>query len=286
MMNHTTIRLVMFAVAVCVCATSGEAKSAEQWAGDAGPSAQEQAQTHEPSADVSPPAAAISAPDGQSQEWRRELSLYGWFSGISSTVTARGEETTTEVEFKDILKAIDFASFGHFEVQRGNWGLFSELDFVKLSTASEVRLPDRFLRVDTAVTLRQTMVELGGIRSFDGERVGLDVLAGARYVRFDIDSRLGPRDSSTTKDWVDPLIGARLRLCLSDRWQASLRGDVGGFGVGSKLATNAVAVVSCKLSDRYSLGFGYRYLDIEKEGNRAKFDSTTYGPVVGVAIRF
>ena len=281
MMKRATVRLAMFAVAVCVCAASGAAESPGQVAESTLPPSEEQVQKHEPSS------AAISATDSPPQEWRRELSLYGWFSGMSSTVTARGEETTTEVEFKDILKALDFASFGHLEVQRGKWGLFSELDFVKLSTASEVRLPDRFVRLDTATTLKETMVEVGGLRSFDGERVGLDVLAGARYVRFDIDTRLGPRESSTTKDWVDPLVGGRLRLRLSEKWQASLRGDVGGFGVGSKLTTNAVAVVSCKLSDRYSLGFGYRYLDIEKEGNRGtKLDSTTYGPVFGVTMRF
>ena len=68
----------------------------------------------------------------------------------------------------------------------------------------------------------------------------------------------------------------------------ALRADVAGFGVGSgsELTTQAVAAISYRLSDRYDIGFGYRYLDIAYETERLDLDMTTYGPLVGVTIRF
>ena len=43
---------------------------------------------------------------------------------------------------------------------------------------------------------------------------------------------------------------------------------------------------SYTISDRYDVGFGYRYMDLKYEKERLDLDMTTYGPVVGMNIRF
>lgn len=235
---------------------------------------------------LSPPAAE-TAPEANPEAWRLELATYIWLSSITSTTEAGGKEMTTTTKFKDILDTVDFAGFTHFEAQRGNWGLFTELDFVKISAASDVRLKMMpLIRVNTAGSLKETMFELGVLRSFDGDRVGFDALAGARYVRLDADARFGPFDSGMTKDWVDPIVGGRLRFKFSEKWGASIRGDVGGFGIGSELTTNAALTVGYQISERYSVGVGYRYLRIEDDAGRMELTSETYGPAIGIAIRF
>lgn len=235
---------------------------------------------------------AEAAPDGDvpDRELRIDLTFYTWMSSVSSTVASDDSESTVDMAFKDILKVVDFANFGHLEIQKGKWGLFSEMDFIKLSGDTEFRRPRSGIpfEVQADGVIKQAMVELGVIRSFDGSRVGLDLLAGARYFRLESDVSVGPIDSSLTKDWVDPMIGARVRWRISDRWLASLRADVAGFGLGSgsELSTNIIAAINYDINEKYSIGFGYRYLDIDYEGDSADISMTTYGPVIGMTVHF
>ncbi len=230
------------------------------------------------------------ADDETTKRTRVDLTLYTWLSSITADVKAGDAEVSSDMSLSDILDALDFANFAHLEVQRGKWGLFSELDFIKLSNDVDFRKPSSGVpfKVHADGVLKQTIIELGAIRSFERPRVGIDVLAGARYFRMDSDMHVGPIRTNITKDWVDPLVGARLRFPLSDKWQASLRGDLAGFGVGSgsKLTTNAIASVGYSISDRYLLAFGYRYLEIDYEKNAVDLDIKTYGPVLGMVIRF
>ena len=84
-----------------------------------------------------------------------------------------------------------------------------------------------------------------------GIPVAIDLIAGARYwyqqanVSFNWAGRSNIADlvvgarglaiaKSGTVDWTDPLIGARARLMIAPGQNLFVRGDVGGFGVGSK----------------------------------------------------
>lgn len=216
------------------------------------------------------------------------LSLYTWFSGVSTDLKDGDTSVSSDVPFSDIFDMLDFANFAHLEVQRGKWGMFSELDFIKLSEDTEFRKPGSGLpfKVHADGVLKQTIAELGLFRSFGADRVGFDVLAGARYFRIESDVHVGPFESSGTTDWVDPMVGGRLTLRLAERWQAWLRGDLAGFGTGSELTTHIFAGVLYNISDRYSLGFGYRYLDVDYEKDELEVDMTTDGPVIGMSIRF
>jgi len=241
---------------------------------------------------VATPAAAPSAGTDAAQEPEKplkfSLSLYTWFSGVSTDLKDGDTSVSSDVPFSDIFDVLDFANFMHFEVQRGKWGLFSELDFIKLSEDTEFRKPSSGLpfKVHADGVLKQTIAELGLFRSFGGERVGFDVLAGARYFRIESDVSVGPFESNGSTDWVDPLVGGRLTLRLADQWQAWLRGDLAGFGTGSELTTHIFAGVLYNISDRYSVGFGYRYLDIDYEEDELEVDMTTDGPILGMTIRF
>lgn len=217
-----------------------------------------------------------------------QVAFYSWLSSLSNEIHTRKEEATSETGLNEILDALDFANFAHVEVQKGKWGLFSELDFVKLSNDTEFRNPGDGapFKIHADGVVKQTMIEAGGIRSFEGSRLSLDALAGARYFRLESDVNAGPFESEVSKDWVDPLVGARLRLRLSDKWSASLRADLAGFGTGSELTTNAVATVGYDISERYTIGFGYRYMDIDYENGNIELSSTTQGPVIGMVIRF
>ena len=63
-------------------------------------------------------------------------------------------------------------------------------------------------------------------------------------------------------DWVDPLIGARVRHQLAPGQELLVRADIGGFGAGSEFSWNALAAYSFELAVRdgvtYSGLLGYR----------------------------
>ncbi|MCC6142837.1 MAG: hypothetical protein IT368_03415 [Candidatus Hydrogenedentes bacterium] len=254
--------------------------------------ATEDAATTDTVASETPVEATGTSPDAAIAEegmpLRIHLGIYSWLPGITSTVKADGSESTTEIDFGTIIDAMDFANFAHLELQRGKWGVLSELDFVKLSEDTEFRSPGRGLlfKTEADLALKQTMAELALLRSFDGKRVGFDAIAGARYFRLESKVHVGPIRSNDSTDWVDPMIGGRLRLRLSDKWQASLRADLAGFGAGSELSTNIVGTVGYNITDRHTLAFGYRYMDIDYEADDLEVSMTTYGPLIGMVIRF
>lgn len=276
MKTHTLLLSLIALAALATNATAQDPAPAE-----AAP-APEATAAAEPTPEATPDATMTD------KELEFRLTMYTWFSSLTNSVAVRNrDETVTDIPFSDIFDALDFANFAHMEVQKDKWILFSELDFIKLSDNAEFRRRGGIpFKIGADLALKQTTAELGVMRSFEGKRVALDALLGARYFRIDSDVHVGPLGSAVTKDWVDPMIGARLRLNLSEKWNASLRADFAGFGTGSELTTNAIAVVSYKISDRYDVGFGYRYMDIEYESSTLKIDMETYGPVIGMGIRF
>ena len=95
-----------------------------------------------------------------------------------------------------------------------------------------------------------------------------------------------------SKDWVDAIVGGRVQLDLSEKFTFSLRGDAGGFDIGSSsdLVWNLVAALGYELSDRTTLWLGYRHLDIDYDDGSGsslfEYDVEMTGPVFGLAILF
>ena len=99
---------------------------------------------------------------------------------------------------------------------------------------------------------------------------------------------------SGSVDWTDPFIGARLRLAVAPGHEIIVRGDVGGFDVGSKFSWQAIAGYQFDFAAWSGITFsgllGYRalYVDYTQgEGRRHyEFDMLQHGPVLGLTMRF
>jgi len=168
------------------------------------------------------------------------------------------------------------------------------------------------LSVAGGLDFEETVVEVGGayeVMKCD-PHTAVDILAGARYWHQDMSVNLalaGTLDTgdlsisgnraiarSGSVDWVDPLIGGRIRYNLAPGQDFILRGDVGGFGVGSQFSWNALAAYSFAFAKRdgvtYSGLLGYRALsaDYEQGSGRTKYvyDVVMHGPVTGLTIGF
>ena len=168
------------------------------------------------------------------------------------------------------------------------------------------------LSAAVGLDFEEAVVEVGGayeVMKLD-RHTAIDVLAGARYWHQDMSINLalaGTLDvgdlvisgdraiaRSGSVDWVDPVVGGRIRYNLAPGQDFILRGDVGGFGVGSQFSWNALAAYSFVFAKRdgvtYSGLLGYRALsaDYEQGSGRTKYvyDVVMHGPVTGLTIGF
>jgi len=61
-------------------------------------------------------------------------------------------------------------------------------------------------------------------------------------------------------NWVDPIVGARIKMPISSRLTATVTGDTGGWGVGSQSEYQMVGALSYKIKPRWAIDAAWRYL--------------------------
>lgn len=233
------------------------------------------------------PAAAQAQPaDGG---WQFELTPFVWLSGMSGTMGAGATSAHVSASFSDIAKSVDSALMVDFVARDGRWGFIADPYYVDV--AETVPTPYGY---DVDIKSKQIMLGVAGsYRAYEREGSAIDLLFGGRYNQ--LESEL--RQSGTSfpvytfkKDWVDPFVGFRSRLPLGERWDFDLRGDIGGFSVGSKLAWDATASLDFRLGKVVSLKAGYGVVSTDYESGSGDshflYDVRMEGPSVAAIFRF
>lgn len=259
-------------------------------------------------------------------EWTVHATPYAWMPFLYGSSTIRGR--TTDIDLRPIqilenLEAVPWMSY--VELRKGPLALYNDIFYAKLGVSgSGVRARDfgpviaGSLGASASLDLEQLVVELGGAyevaRWQSGTGVGtltaFDILAGARYwhqrlqVGVDIAGSVniggfdisGDRaiNRSGSVDWIDPLIGVRLRHRLGPGQEVVMRADIGGFGIGSYFSWNAMGAYAFDLGVRdgmkYSGMLGYRALDVDySEGSgtsRYRYNVLQHGPIMGLTVSF
>lgn len=229
-----------------------------------------------------PPPAGVAEP-----RWGFLIKPYFFACGLKGTVGTGKDSTDIDASFTDLLDALNFGGMLALEAKppASQWTILADLMYVQLEDDGITRGP---VGVDANANIDQFVGELSAAYEvIDQGR--LEVLGGVRYwnVAADLTAALpgGPRSASGSADWFDPLVGLRSRLQLGSKFDLRLRGDLGGFGVGSDFAYNLAAEVGWSISDTFQLALGYRYLSVDYEDN-ATYDVDMAGPTLGLGIRF
>ena len=128
-----------------------------------------------------------------------------------------------------------------------------------------------------------------------------DILGGGRYhyLKQEIELSavhpiLGPIGTTLggSEEWVEMIVGGRIRFDVFENLAIGVRGDIGGFGIGSgsDLTWNVVAGIDWRFRENMSLKIGYRYMEIdyERHSGSEKFglDAQMKGPIIGLTITF
>ena len=95
---------------------------------------------------------------------------------------------------------------------------------------------------------------------------------------------------SGTQDWWDPIVGGNFSQPLGRNFSFNLRGDIGGFGVGSELTWQLLPSLSWQFADWGSIEAGYRWVYADYESgsgpNLFKYDMLNQGFQVGLTFHF
>jgi hypothetical protein len=273
-------------------------------------------------ADVAPPVPApiVEAPIAMPPVWNFRFVPYGWLTSLKGTQTVRGRSTKVDASFIDIVEKSDtlVALMGTFEARNGPFALYGDLVWSKVGIEGSnvrTRTPAPGITGTVGRTLaldvQMAIVEVGA--AYEVARSGplaLDVLGGARYWYQEADISLevtrtveiGDLELAGTRafarsgsvDWLDPVIGARVRYAVAPGHELFLRGDIGGFGVGSDFSWQAVGGYGFDFGAWNGITFsgviGYRALSVDYtqgEGRRRyEFDMLQHGPVLGLSMRW
>lgn len=236
------------------------------------------------------PAAALEPPR---EGWSFSLTPYGWFAGIQGNLRLPGPAerlVPVSASFDSILadlSTVPVMLAG--EARNGRFAVAADVLFLGLDQT--VRPRDASF-VTGRASLDTTIVSLVGFyRVLAAEGRRLDLGAGVRVWNFDTALTLqgGPltsRTASRSAAWADPVLAVRYGLDLAPRLSLSLYGDIGGFNLGSILTWQAVGTLDYRLSERWSLSAGWRYLGVDRKLSDGRIDVGFTGPLLAATFRF
>ena len=266
-------------------------------------------------------------------QWQFSFTPYGWATSINGDVTARGYKAHVNEDFIEIIEKSNsmLAWMSYFEARKGRFALFTDLVWADLGfpgrfdiTRSPLRGFDRAtLNVQGRAQLdyQQTIIQSGiayEIARWQGAQGGftaLDLMGSARYWNQDVDlslrltgtltvdfAELGLKlqrsrnvaiARSSQLEWVDPVVGARIRHQMASGSDVALLADFGGFGAGSEFSWQLVGTygfdVNC-FGTPFRTVVGYRALAVDfsekgRHGTNA-LDVVQHGPIMGVNFRW
>ncbi len=261
-------------------------------------------------------------------DWHLTIMPYVWAIDLNGTTTARGQEIGVNLSFVDLLtksSSPPLEAAVRVEARNGPFAVYLDYLWARLRASGSIlaqRTPITgvALSADETGHLKFTVKAiLEGGAAYEVLRWGeggssytaIDAIAGLRYWNINTDvsldivgtvnvpllglSRAGnlaiadPGD----KHWVDPLVGVRVRQQLASDDEFQLKGDIGGFGVGSKISWQAFGgyVHNFQFNGLNCQSMiGYRALEVDySQGsgiNQSGLNLVMHGPIVGIGLRF
>jgi opacity protein-like surface antigen len=228
----------------------------------------------------------------EEKKWQFIMEPYVYMGSLDGNAAIGRAQGDIDADFGDLLKNLKIAAMLNAEATNDRWGAISDFQYLKLGLKRDLA-GDRFAELTSKLTVFETEAFY---RWHIGERATLDGFAGIRYwnVRLyaDLSGPLLDPALRRAADWVDPLIGMRLTVPLTERLTIRVRGDIGGFGVGSKFSWQVFAGLGYDVSRRVAVTLGYRYLDanysrgLVNTPDHFVYDAAMHGPQLGFRFTF
>lgn len=213
--------------------------------------------------------------------WKFTITPYFLFPHMNGTVTVGPVVSDLDASPSDIFSNLQFGFMLAAEARSPEWAIGFNSVYMDLSKDGE-SLPAQ-------LDGYQGSFELTGFRRL---MPWFEILAGGRLNVMGASATLQPVGTVFDKDIVffDPFLGARFTVPNTGKWDIMLRGDVGGFGVGSQFTWQVRPTVSYRLSKLVSVGAAYWIFGVDYDQGAGldyfKWDVTTFGPEIGISFTF
>jgi hypothetical protein len=237
------------------------------------------------------------------EKWEFSFTPYFNANSIDADSTVNGMTASVDLDFSDIIDDFDvWGAAAVFEGHKGKCGFFLNANYVDLK-GDFAGVPPMLNKLD--VEIQQAIVD-GALmyRLFEGPlrkgcylRTTIDVMGGARYVY--LKQEITPTFNSglstklgKSKDWVEPLVGAKINVRLTKRISMFSLGNVSGFGVGSASdkTWDFTTGFDFRLFERSSIRLAYRIYDIDYSNGSGTeefgLDGKMEGPWLGMTFYF
>jgi hypothetical protein len=226
-------------------------------------------------------------------KWNFLTEIYVLFPNMNGE-TGIGDLITVPIDANpgDIFKKLEIGGMLYLEAHNNKWAFTSDLVFMNLE--DEVT-PGTIINSGT-VTAKQGIWEAAGLYRISSY---LEVGIGGRLNRLEtgmnvlrnvIPSGTEPVTGSQTATWYDPIIIARFSGDFNDKWIYQLRGDIGGFGIGSDFTWQMQVFGGYRFSKLFQLTAGYRLLSTNYDKGTGSqqfiFNIDEFGPVLSFGFNF
>lgn len=238
-------------------------------------------------------AAALSLLAGQaaaqSGDWSYSATFYLFGAETKTSVGTAFGTVDTKLSFSDALDNIDLALMGAFEARNGRWSLLADYMLTDLSIPGGPVLGGAFSGSDFDART-QIFSGYAMYTVYEESAASIDLAGGFRWFSTDNTLELFPgalqgRRVSVGDDWVDPVIGARVRFPIADRWSGTILADYGGFSSDSE-TWQALGTVNYEINQNWVIRGGWRYITFDHDISGRGFRFTQSGPILGATYRF
>jgi hypothetical protein len=201
-----------------------------------------------------------------------------------------GNDKGFQTKPADLLSSLNMAGMLYLEAANPLWSISTDLLFVSLG--NDVTVP-----LERAGSLDLKLTSFGVYGMY---RVAkwFEVGVGGRVtiVNSELQAEAGPTiiggqdlpaiDAKSEDSFFDPLIVYRFTVPIkNEKWHAGLRGDIGGFGVGSNFTYLVYPYGGYQFSHLFELTLGFRASGLDFESGSGddlhKLKLNLFGPNIG-----
>lgn len=252
----------------------------------------------------------ISTLEDKKSDWALQVTPFLWAASLSGKISPfqRGSTLDVDKSFSDVMEHLRVGGFLNLWARHQRFVLSGNLMYVDTRDArasgplSAFQIPGLGVTIPAGASAEgrvdstQFMATLlGGYRVLDTPEFTLDMLTGMRFWHISNSISvttshisIGSHSASYSEDfgWIDPLIGTRIFVPLTDNWSLQSEADIGGFGAGSHFTGSILASATYTFTDTLSVSAGYKALKVDYDHNGHVYNTLLSGPVMGVTWRF
>lgn len=220
-------------------------------------------------------------------KWGYRIEPYLMFPSMSGETGVAGLPLSdVDASASDIFSKLKMGFMLNLEANNGTWAINSDVLYMNL----EKDLAASALINGVDVDAKQLGWEVAGLRRVaPWLEFGIGGLLNAIELEMNVDQKqIGGgsvnRRGKRSKTWFDPMLITRMTTQGNQKFWGQLRGEIGGFGIGSTFAWQVQGIAGYRFSKLLDMSLGYRAISLDyQDGDGAKafvYDVTTSGPMI------